>query len=142
MTQNCQGLAINEFLEKYLQHSTDNKFWVKFHKLLVEFLEQFDRKIFLIQKLIIRQNIPKINNNEGFPLIIVVENDNLVKPYLEEFRAKGPLKFGTDITILIRKYYKISLINITLIVRSNVLMKLILNYLLSQIALYVNNILK
>lgn len=99
LTQDCPGYAMNDVLEKYCREEIHHCFFNKFSVRLCEFLSELHNRIHLLTTMRNREVIPKIKHNtQVFPLILICENDSVMKKLSHEYRAIRPLKLGTDIT--------------------------------------------
>ena len=101
LTQNVSLYQINDVLEKYARKRLSYHFWSKFHERLYNYLEQFEHRINLIERMLRRSNLPKIEiTKTSYPLLMICENDDVMTHVRHEYRANHPLKLGTDITTI------------------------------------------
>lgn len=101
LIQNVSSYSIRDVLENYFRGYISKGFWPVFHKRLSCYLDDFIHRINLLSKMLTRTNtiILKEPNCDNYPIIFVCEDDDLCEKICAEYRAKRPLKLGTDITI-------------------------------------------
>lgn len=117
VTHNVPGESINSLLAQYLMWMVNENFWSEFHIHLKNYIEVFNHRISLLEKQYdIIVNIPK----KIFPIIIVMENDELLKNIGHEYRAVRSLKFGVDIKTVATDSYLHKLILQNFFVKYNI----------------------
>jgi hypothetical protein len=99
LSQNVSSYRINDVLEKYFQGTVSENFWPIFHKNLCKYLDDFIHRSDLLSKIINRDNIICLKNQDTieYPIIFICEDVQLIESFRSEYRAKRPLKLGVDI---------------------------------------------
>ena len=102
LMQNVSGYGLRDVLEKYSKRLVSNTFWKNFHSILRKKLTIFKQRLELLENMLIYDKHHHINKvtEDPYPLILICENDEVVKSLNTEFRAIKSLKLGTDITFI------------------------------------------
>ena len=101
LTQDVSSYRVNDVLEKYARNELSKSFWPKFHERLCDYLNKFEHRINILERMLERTDIPTIKlTKNSYPLIMICEDDNVMTDVRHEYRANRPLKLGTDITTI------------------------------------------
>ena len=101
MSQNAPGFSIADLLEYYSRSKLSDDFFPKLRQHMIPLLTDFEHRINLLQTLRDRHDIPRIPHSlPVFPLVLVSQDDTVMKNLGSEYRSIRPLTLGVDITIL------------------------------------------
>ena len=101
ISQNAPGFSIADLLEYYSRSKLSADFFPKLRQHMIPLLIDFEHRINLLQTLRDRHDIPRIPHSlPVFPLVLVSQDDTVMKNLGSEYRSIRPLKLGVDIRTL------------------------------------------
>jgi hypothetical protein len=103
LSQNTGFCKFKKLLKAFFLCNISDKWWTEFHSALIRYLAAFESRINLLESAL-QMNVSQVQcSSESFPMVLVCDDHEAMKKHPQdcEWRAKRPLKIGTDINLVV-----------------------------------------